>query len=139
MQTVTVKNYEGKEYTGVWNEKTYTSQIEGHPELYRIYLSDVRVHITAEELSMLGKSIEDINAKREFEKAMKMTKDFEDFSLKNKLYLLRFLLADDEVFSYIARNHDESNVSGESIVEELMDMSHEKFMRQRRVHENKGN
>lgn len=139
MQTVTVKNYEGKEYTGVWNEKTYTSQIEGRPELYRIYLSDVRVHITAEELSMLGKNIEEINARREHEKAIKMTEDFKGFSLKNKMYLLRFLLADDEVFSYIARNHDESNVSGESIVEELMDISHEKCMKQRRVHENKRN
>lgn len=139
MQTVTVKNYEGKEYTGVWNEKTYTSQIEGRPELYRIYLSEVRVHITAEELSMLGKNIEEINARREYEKAMKMTEDFKCFSLKNKMYLLRFLLADDEVFSYIARNHNESNVSGESIVEELMDISHKKFMRKRRAHENKGN
>lgn len=38
MINVKVKNYKGKEYTGIWNGKTYSSSIDGAPELRRIYV-----------------------------------------------------------------------------------------------------
>lgn len=49
MINVKVKNYKGKEYTGIWNGKTYSSSIDGAPELRRIYVDNSPLHITETE------------------------------------------------------------------------------------------
>ena len=38
MKKISVKNFKGEEFEGMWNEKTYSSKIDGRPDLYRIYL-----------------------------------------------------------------------------------------------------
>ena len=52
MKTIKVTNWKGNEFEGSWNEKTYPSQIEDK-NLIRIYVSDTRIHITAEELEKI--------------------------------------------------------------------------------------
>lgn len=47
---ITIRDYQGKEYSGKWNEKTYTSQIKERSDLKRIYLDNTLIHVTAEEL-----------------------------------------------------------------------------------------
>ena len=36
MKKISVKNFKGEEFEGMWNEKTYSSKIDGRPDLYRI-------------------------------------------------------------------------------------------------------
>lgn len=38
MKTIKVINFKGDVYEGDWNEKVYSSKIERHPELHRIYI-----------------------------------------------------------------------------------------------------
>ena len=44
MKKISVKNFKGEEFEGMWNEKTYSSKIDGRPDLYRIYLDGESIH-----------------------------------------------------------------------------------------------
>ena len=61
MLSITFKNFKGDEYSGLWNGKTYKSNIADHPEYLRIYVSDKAYHITPEEFQKIGG---DINAEK---------------------------------------------------------------------------
>lgn len=50
MINITIKDYNGKEYSGKWNEKTYHSKIENREDLYRIYIDNEIIHVTPDEL-----------------------------------------------------------------------------------------
>ena len=49
MKNIEVTNFKGNKYEGSWNEKTYSSNIADHPDLYRIYVNDQAIHITEKE------------------------------------------------------------------------------------------
>lgn len=53
MKRIDVVNYKGEKYSGLWNGKSYSSKIDGHPELCRIYLDNDPVHVASEELKRL--------------------------------------------------------------------------------------
>ena len=62
MKRIEVVNYKGEKYSGLWNGKSYSSKIDGHPELCRIYLDNDPVHVTSEELKRLQD--EDVSRQR---------------------------------------------------------------------------
>lgn len=53
MKNITVKNWKGKEFSGSWNGKTYSSKIDGRNDLYRIYVDNNPIHIEESELKRL--------------------------------------------------------------------------------------
>ena len=53
MKNIEVTNFKGNKYEGSWNEKTYSSNIADHPDLYRIYVNDQAIHITEKEYNRL--------------------------------------------------------------------------------------
>ena len=57
MKNITVKNYQGKEFSGNWNEKVYSSKIDGRSDLLRIYINNEAVHITEEEHTKISVSV----------------------------------------------------------------------------------
>ena len=59
MKNITVKNYQGKEFSGNWNGKVYSSKIDGRSDLIRIYVNNEAVHITEEEHAKISESITD--------------------------------------------------------------------------------
>lgn len=62
---IEIKNYKGSDYKGYWNEKTYSSKIVDNPSLLRIYVDDVQIHVTQEELDKaVGDSKISIQRKR---------------------------------------------------------------------------
>ena len=56
MLNVTVKNFQGKEFSGKWNEQVYGSKVEGRSDLLRIYLDGQSLHITKEEFERISES-----------------------------------------------------------------------------------
>ena len=92
MINVKVKNYKGKEYTGIWNGKTYSSSIDGAPELRRIYVDNSPLHITETELAKLLDEKDDI--KRGKEEHVKET--LKSMPFESKLNVLSTLLNDDK-------------------------------------------
>ena len=54
MKKISVKNWQGKEVNGEWNEKFYDSQLDDKT-LIRIYVDNKRWHITKEEQEKLIK------------------------------------------------------------------------------------
>ena len=75
MKKISVKNFKGEEFEGMWNEKTYSSKIDGRPDLYLIYLNGESIHVEKKELE---KFIVDIKAeekkRRERENTAKLEK-----------------------------------------------------------------
>lgn len=61
MKNIIVKNYLGNNYSGEWNEKTYSSAIQGREDLYRIYVSNQPCHITKNELEKISEDVKKIN------------------------------------------------------------------------------
>lgn len=53
MKNINVVNYKGTQYSGEWNGKAYSSKIDDHDELHRIYIDNNPVHITDGELKKL--------------------------------------------------------------------------------------
>ena len=51
MKKISVKNFKGEEFEGMWNEKTYSSKIDGRPDLYRIYLDGESIHVEKKNCS----------------------------------------------------------------------------------------
>lgn len=58
MKNITVVDYNGITYEGEWNGKTYTSQVLGREDLYRMYVSNEAIHITKEELKKISDDVE---------------------------------------------------------------------------------
>ena len=56
MKNITVKNFKGTEFSGLWNEKVYSSKINDRSDLVRIYLNGETVHITVEEHNKISES-----------------------------------------------------------------------------------
>lgn len=72
MKNINVVNYKGTQYSGAWNGKAYSSKIDDHDELHRIYIDNNPVHITDEEL----KKLQDDDADRQERIAKNKVNDF---------------------------------------------------------------
>lgn len=70
MKKVTVSNFKGQEFSGDWNEKTYSSRINGCPELHRIYINSEQIHITEEELSNITENLESIKSEQKKQQSL---------------------------------------------------------------------
>lgn len=86
MKNIEVTNFKGNKYEGSWNEKTYSSNIADHPDLYRIYVNDQAIHITEKEYNRLiaGNLSEKMNRRR---------KEIETMSLYEKADILMTIFA----------------------------------------------
>lgn len=86
MKNIEVTNFKGNKYEGSWNEKTYSSNIAGHPDLYRIYVNDQAIHITEKEYNRLiaGNLSEKMDRRR---------KEIETMSLYEKADILMTIFA----------------------------------------------
>ena len=79
-------NFKGNKYEGSWNEKTYSSNIADHPDLYRIYVNDQAIHITEKEYNrpIAGNLSEKMDRRR---------KEIETMSLYEKADILMTIFA----------------------------------------------
>lgn len=86
MKNIEVTNFKGNKYEGSWNEKTYSSNIADHPDLYRIYVNDQAIHITEKEYNRLiaGNLSEKMDRRR---------KEIETMSLYEKANILMTIFA----------------------------------------------
>lgn len=86
MKNIEVTNFKGNKYEGSWNEKTYSSNIADHPDLYRIYVNDQAIHITEKEYNRLiaGNLSEKMDCRR---------KEIETMSLYEKADILMTIFA----------------------------------------------
>ena len=99
MKNITVLNFKGESFSGEWNEKTYSSQISGKEDLYRIYVSNEPIHITRQELE---KITSDIN-KNDEEVANRILKMALDFSEEQKKQLFIKMVTSDEFLAKFFR------------------------------------
>lgn len=99
MKNITVLNFKGESFSGEWNEKTYSSQIPGNEDLYRIYVSNEAIHITRQELE---KITSDIN-KNDEEVADRILKMALDFSEEQKKQLFIKMVTSDEFLAKFFR------------------------------------
>ena len=93
MKNITVVNFNGVKYSGVWNEKTYKSNVEGHPEYLRIYVDNEVCHITPSEYEKLGGNIQLEEHKRIVENYKSQT----EYKLRKLVELL-----DDPAVSFLS-------------------------------------
>lgn len=97
MQEIKIVNYEGKEYTGIWNERTYTSKIACKPELRRIYVNNEEIHITEEEYkkilgdSLAAKQLINVENKNHIKQCV------DKLSVRDKLEILTYLMNDKKI------------------------------------------
>lgn len=88
---ITIKDYTGAERHGNWNGKTYSSKVSDHPELARIYLDNIEVHVDKDALAQAsGVS----KTETDFAAAKKHVYDFNFYSDTEKLIMLQRLLSD---------------------------------------------
>ena len=89
MKNIDVVNFEGKQFSGAWNGKAYSSKIKGHEELHRIYVDNDLIHITSEEL----KRLQNDDAKRQKNIAINKINDFFEWieeqpdEIKNRMFM----------------------------------------------------
>lgn len=57
MKSITIKDYEGNEHSGKWNGSTYKSKVDAE-KLFRIYVDNVEINVTKEELKTVGIDME---------------------------------------------------------------------------------
>lgn len=94
MKTIKVTNFKGDVYEGDWNEKIYSSKIEGHPELHRIYINNVPIHITQDEyMRITGTTPEQYGQKKLNEKIISRRKDIENWSLRERSDALMYIFS----------------------------------------------
>ena len=96
MKNITVVNFNGVKYSGVWNEKTYKSNVEGHPEYLRIYVDNEVCHITPAEYEKLGGNIQLEEHKRKVENYKSQT----EYKLRKLVELL-----DDRAVSFFLKKN----------------------------------
>ena len=99
MKNISVSDFKGEFFSGEWNEKTYSSQISGKENLYRIYVSNELIHITRQELE---KITFDIN-KNDKEVADRILKMALDFSEEQKKQLFIKMVTSDEFLAKFFR------------------------------------
>lgn len=82
MKKISVKNFKGEEFEGMWNEKTYTSKIDGRSDLYRIYLDGESIHVEKTELEkiVVDIKVEERRRKEEKEKILRNWKKSKHWS-----------------------------------------------------------
>lgn len=97
MREITVKNFKGNEFSGMWNEKTYSSHIAEHPEYFRIYVSNEPIHIIPAELDRINGDVEKENFIRERKECENFISKFEKMDIKNKAYILLHIADDEEL------------------------------------------
>ena len=116
MKNISVRNYKGTEFEGAWNEKTYSSKIDGRPDLYRIYVDNESVHIEKEELAKIVDDIKTEEKKRkERDNAAKLEKIeamLGELSYENKIRLFWELTNDPDIIVNILCD---LGISGERI------------------------
>jgi len=98
MKNITVKNFQGNEYTGKWNEKVYSSKIAGREDLLRIYVDNQAMHITKEEYKKISDNIErSLNEMKERESlnaSIKAKELIEKMTLQDRYNLASKLIFD---------------------------------------------
>lgn len=85
MKNISVSDFKGESFSGEWNEKTYSSQISGKEDLYRIYVSNEPIHITRQELEKITSDINK-NDQEVVDRILKMTLDLSE-EQKKQLFL----------------------------------------------------
>lgn len=85
MKNISVSDFKGEFFSGEWNEKTYSSQISGKENLYRIYVSNELIHITRQELEKITSDINK-NDEEVADRILKMTLDFSE-EQKKRLFI----------------------------------------------------
>lgn len=110
MKTIKVINFKGDAYEGDWNEKVYSSKIEGHPELHRIYINNDSIHITQDEyMRITGTTPEQYDQKKLNKKIMSRRENIENWSLRERADALMY------IFSRELAKHDITDVAKEII------------------------
>lgn len=85
MTNINVKDYSGKEISGSWNGKTYSSKVAG---CVRIYLNNKEYNVSEEVINQVGADVEkDANER----KAVKRHELIESMSKEDKMLLFRDL------------------------------------------------
>lgn len=95
---INIIDYEGKEQSGNWNGKTYSSKVAERPELARVYLDNMEVHVDKdmlEKASGIGKHVTDYAA------AMRKIADINLYSDMEKLLMLSEILQDNDFCRYM--------------------------------------
>lgn len=89
MTNINVKDYSGKEISGSWNGKTYSSKVTG---CVRIYLNNKEYNVSEEVINHVGADVKkDANER----KAMKRHELIESMSNEDKILLFRDLFYDE--------------------------------------------
>lgn len=109
MQEISCIDYKGKNFSGIWNEKTYSSKIEEKPELKRIYVDNEPVHITEKEYAKLIGGAETLKRQRHFEKMCSLKKEIKTLNLADKLEIILFVLDDEKFISLFDLNEEEND------------------------------
>ena len=85
----------------MWNEKTYSSKIDGRPDLYRIYLDGESIHVEKKELEKIVVDIKvEEKKQRERENTAKLEKIealVSELSYENKIKLFWELTNDPDI------------------------------------------
>lgn len=98
MSEISVFSFEGKEFSGYWNEKIYSSQIDGKSELLRIYIDGKVLHITPEEYMRITNKTSEEYKKKEFQdKILSRRESVKTMSLQEKVDILTTILVNESV------------------------------------------
>lgn len=98
MSEISVFSFEGKEFSGYWNEKIYSSQIDGKSELLRIYVDGKVLHITPEEYMRITNTTSEEYKEKEFqEKILSRRESVKNMSLQEKVDILTTILINESV------------------------------------------
>lgn len=91
MKTISITNWKGNKYEGEWNEKFYSSKIEGHNELFRIYINNESYHITSEERERIENSLNKTKVEKDNASIALIKNEFEKLDKEAKEKLLNYL------------------------------------------------
>lgn len=98
MSEISVVSFEGKEFSGYWNEKTYSSQIDGKSELLRIYVDGKVLHITPEEYMRIANSTSEEYKEKKFQdKILSRRESVKNISLQEKVDILTTILVNESL------------------------------------------
>lgn len=98
MSEISVVSFEGKEFSGYWNEKTYSSQIDGKSELLRIYVDGKVLHITPEEYMRIANSTSEEYKEKKFQdKILSRRESVKNMSLQEKVDILTTILVNESL------------------------------------------
>lgn len=103
---ITIVDYNGTEHTGNWNGKTYSSKVSDRPELARVYLDNIEVHV---DKDALAKASGISKTETDFAAAKKHVNDFNFYSDTEKLIMLQRLLSDSFCRHMVSRTRPDMN------------------------------